>query len=72
MNKPFSMMCEEFKEELASLINNSGLPVCVIELTLQNYLNEVNSIAKNQYRIDKAQYENSLKNEENQDALNER
>ena len=63
MNKPFSMVCEEFKQELANLINNSGLPICVIELSLQNCLNEVSSIAKNQYENDKYRYEQSLSNE---------
>lgn len=65
MNKPFSMVCEEFKQELANLINNSGLPICVIELALQNCLNEVSNLAKNQYRADKAQYEQSLSEEKN-------
>lgn len=68
MNKPFSMVCEEFKQEMVNLINNSGLPLPVIELVLQNYLYETSNIVKNQYRADKAQYEQSLlekeKNEE--------
>ena len=65
MNKPFSMICEEFRQELANLINNSGLPICVIELVLQNCLNEVDNIAKNQYKNDKTQYEQSLSEEKN-------
>lgn len=67
MNKPFSMVCEEFKQELANLINNSGLPICVIELALQNCLNEVGSIAKNQYQNDKARYKQSLLEEKSKD-----
>ena len=58
-------MCEEFRQELATLINNSGLPICVIELALQNCLNEVDNIAKNQYKNDKAQYEQYLLEEKN-------
>lgn len=65
MNKPFSVMCEEFRQKLANLINNSGLPVYVIELILQNCLNEVDNVAKNQYKADKAQYEQSLLEEKN-------
>ncbi len=61
MNKPFSIICEEFKQELASLINNCGLPPYMIAVILQNYLYEVNEIAKNQYHSDKAQYEKTLK-----------
>ena len=67
MNKPFSMVCEEFKQEMANLINNSGLPPSIIELVLQNYLNETSNIARNQYRIDKTQYEQSLDNKNEND-----
>lgn len=64
MNKPLSMTYEEFKQGLSSLINNSGLPVIVIESVLQNYLNEVNNVVKNQYLLDKEKYEKSLKIED--------
>lgn len=60
MNKPFSMMCEEFKQNVVNLINSSGLPPFVIESILKNHLNEVSNIANNQYQIDKAEYERLL------------
>ena len=60
MNKPFSIIYEEFKQELANLINNSGLSPFIIESILQNYLYEVNNATRNQYQIDKARYEQSL------------
>ena len=60
MNKPFSIAYEEFKQNMASLINNCGLPPSVIESLMQNYLSEVSSIAKNQYASDKVQYEKFL------------
>lgn len=60
MDKPFSIICEEFKQELANLINNSNIPAPVMELVLQNYLYEISNIAKNQYRTDRMQYEKSL------------
>lgn len=63
MNKPFSLVYEDFKRELADLINNSALPPFIIEAILQNYLFEINSIVKRQYQSDKAQYEMSLINE---------
>ena len=64
MNKPFSLVYEEFKQKLADLINNCGLPVSVIETVLQNYLSGVSNIARNQYQSDKIQYEQSLLDEE--------
>ena len=60
MDKPFSMIYEEFKQKMEDIINNSGLPPSVIESVLKNYLNEVTNIAKNQYQIDKAEYEKFL------------
>lgn len=60
MDKSFSIMYEEFKQGIANLINNSGLPICVVESVLQNYLVEINAIAKNQYQMDKVQYEKAL------------
>lgn len=60
MNKPFSMICEEFKQGLADLINNANLPPLVVELILQNHLNEVSNFVRSQYQYDKAQYEKSL------------
>lgn len=72
MNKPFSVVCEEFKQELANLINNSGLPVCVIELSLQNCLNEISNIAKNQYKNDNARYNQFLLNEKGNDEKSDK
>lgn len=60
MDKPFSMLYEEFRQEFANLINNSGLPPFVIESVLKNYINEVNSLARKQYQIDKAKYDSLL------------
>lgn len=60
MNKPITVAHEDFKQELASLINNSGLPAFMIEPILKDYLNEIRIIIKNQYQIDKTEYEKSL------------
>ena len=70
MDKPFSMIYEEFKRDLANLINNSGLPPFIVEPVLQNYLFEVSNAARNQYQLDKVRYEKSLlekKDDENEE-----
>ena len=70
MNKPISMVYDEFKQQLADLINNSGLPVFLVEPILLNYLSEVKILVKKQYEMDKVQYEEALlalENEEEQD-----
>lgn len=63
MNKPSTIIYEEFKQNLASLINNSGLPAFIIEPVLQSYLNETRAIMQRQYQADKAEYEKSLAEE---------
>ena len=62
INKPISVMYEEFKQELANLINNSGLPAFVIEPVLRDCVNEVRIVADNQFRSDKSAYEKLLAN----------
>jgi hypothetical protein len=60
MNKPSTIVYEEFKQELANLINKSGLPAFIIEPVLRDYLIEIKSLAQRQYQADKAEYEKSL------------
>ena len=60
MNKPITIAYEEFKQQLADLINNSGLPIFMIEPILQNYLSEIRTLIRRQYEIDKGSYEASL------------
>lgn len=63
MNKPFSIIYEDFKQDMADLINNSALPPFIIETVLQNYLIETRNVAKKQYQFDKVQYEKYLSEE---------
>ena len=70
MNKPFSMMYEEFRQKMANLINDSGLPPSVIESVIKNYLNEISNIAKNQYQIDKTEYEKFLLKDSCEEEVN--
>lgn len=63
MNKPLSVAYEEFKQNLTSLVNDSGLPAFMLESVLQGITGEVRAIAQRQYKTEKAQYEASLQNE---------
>ena len=65
MNKPLTIVYQEFKQELANLINNSDLPIVMIESILQNYLNEVSNLAKRQCQIDKIEYDKFLLEQNN-------
>lgn len=60
MNKPSTIIYEEFKQNLANLINTSGLPAFIIEPVLRDYLSEVKAMAQRQYQMDKAEYDKVL------------
>ena len=58
--KPMSVVRQEFAERLVNDINNSQLPLFVIEPILQNALDAVKAAAQKQYEAEKAQYEQQL------------
>ena len=60
MNKPSTIIYEEFKQNLAALINQSGLPAFIVEPVLREYLSEIRIMAQKQYQADVAEYEKSL------------
>lgn len=72
MDKPFSILYEEFRQGLTNLINNSCLPPSVIESVLRNYTSEVNGLARNQYQIDRANYERLLSEKDKREDKNEK
>ena len=60
IRKPMSVIRQEFAEKLVNDINNSQLPLFVIEPILQNALDAVKDAAQKQYEVEKAQYEQQL------------
>lgn len=64
LNKPMSVMRQEFVEQLVSDINNCKLPLFVIEYVLQDILETVKVTAKQQCEMEKIQYEQLLKQKE--------
>lgn len=64
MNKPVSILREEFEQGLIQLINGSSLPPFVIEMTLKNYYLEVKELATKQAAQEKEQYNYQLSEEQ--------
>lgn len=62
INKPIMLLREEFIINMSNLINNSGLPLFVVEPIMRDLLTEVNIGIKRQYEAEKAQYEQAIKN----------
>lgn len=60
MNKPITILIEEYKKNLTDLINNSELPAWLIILLTDPLMDQVKSLADKQAREDKQNYEFSL------------
>lgn len=60
IEKPMSVIRQEFAEKLVNDINNVQLPLFVIEPILQNALDAVRAAAQKQYETERAQYEQQL------------
>lgn len=56
MNKPITLVREDFQIDLATLINTSPLPMFAIEPILRQYAEEVAAVAKQQLEIDRQNY----------------
>lgn len=56
MNKPITLVREDFQNDLATLINTSPLPMFAIEPILRQYADEVAVIAKQQLEMDRQNY----------------
>jgi len=66
LTKPMSVIRQEFTEQLVGDINNCKLPLFVIEYILEDILGTVKTAAKQQCEMEKIQYEELLKrNQEN-------
>lgn len=57
LQKPMSLVRQEFIDRLIDDINNCNLPLFVIEPILQDMLASVKAAAQQQYKEEKAQYE---------------
>lgn len=64
IEKPLSVARKEFMDEVVKLVNESGLPLFVIEPILKELHGVVQMEAENQYQREKEAYEESLKESE--------
>lgn len=64
VEKPVMVMRREFINNLASLINQSGLALLIIEPILRDALNDVNNHLKNEEKLEFEAYKNSLEKKE--------
>ena len=62
MEKPATIAIEEFKKQLAEIINKSGLPAVVIRYILVDIVNSLDQVAKIQLENDTTAYEAAKEN----------
>lgn len=57
MDKPATVAIEEFKKQLADILNKSGLPAVVLRYILVDVVNSLDEVAKIQLANDTKAYE---------------
>lgn len=62
--KPITLAIEEIKNKLAQDINESGLPMAVIEMILKDLYQQSQQLAKQELELDKKQLEKEEQKEE--------
>ena len=65
IRKPLSLVKNDFVNDIVQIINNADLPIFVVEYALRDVLNEVHSLSVQRSEAEKLQYENALKQHEN-------
>lgn len=71
INKPLTVAYEDFKATIINAVNNSGIPVFMVEIVLQSILNEVKPVAKRLYEDERTRYMAALMNMEKQEEVTE-
>lgn len=69
MEKPITLQVDEFKKNIIDVINNSNLPAIILDFILKDVYTEIHSAYQVQFETDKKSYEESLKNEKNEDIV---
>ena len=60
INKPASMLKEDFVNALVDLVNRSGLPYFLLEYIFKDLLNQLHNAAQSQLQEDTANYNKML------------
>jgi hypothetical protein len=67
MDKPITVALKEFREGVVELVNNSGLPACMMEPVFRNLHSQLVQIAAQQEKTDEETYLASLKTEQEEE-----
>jgi hypothetical protein len=65
IQKPITIMRQEFAEKISDVINNCNLPLFIVEPIMRDVYLEIKSLSQKQYEMDKEEYESKLKMKDN-------
>ena len=71
MNKPLTLLREEFLAKHIELVNTSGLPAFILADIMEDALRQLRILAKDQYEKDKAAFDEIQKAETENDTAEE-
>lgn len=57
MQKPITLLKQDFDRSLVELINNSGLPACIMKPSLANLIQLLDQLEQRQLEADQAAWE---------------
>ena len=60
IEKPITVIRQEFIDTISNDINNCNLPLFVVEPILRDIYLEVKTLSQKQYELEKAEYESKL------------
>lgn len=63
MNKGINLQIEEFKSNIAKLINESNMPIALTEMVIGTILQEIHMVKVQQVEKEKQEFENAEKDE---------
>ena len=62
MDKPITLQIEQFKQELIRLVNESGIPIFLLDYILKDLSNEIHILSKDQLKKDETAYQDHTEN----------
>lgn len=66
--KPITVAIDDCKKDIAKLINDSNLPLCVLEFIVRDIYNEIHILSDRQLQEDREKY--TQQNAENEEKTN--
>lgn len=71
IEKPITMVIDEFKKDVVSLVNNSNLPLFALDYIIKDIYNEIHISSLNLAENDRIKYEKEISTHKDEKAEND-